>query len=51
MGVTHVAMESTGVYWKAPYYLRRQRDHAVDHNQRDRAQLFTELLDGIDDSG
>jgi transposase len=20
-GVTHVAMESTGVYWKAPYYL------------------------------
>jgi transposase len=21
LGVTHVAMESTGVYWKAPYYL------------------------------
>jgi transposase len=20
-GVTHVAMESTGVYWKAPYYM------------------------------
>jgi transposase len=21
LGVTHVAMESTGVYWKAPYYV------------------------------
>ncbi|MCA1675797.1 MAG: hypothetical protein LC799_27675 [Actinobacteria bacterium] len=21
LGVTHVAMESTGVYWKAPYYM------------------------------
>jgi transposase len=21
LGVTHVAMESTGVYWKAPYYI------------------------------
>ena len=28
---------------------RRQRDHAADHHQVDRAQLFTELLDGIDD--
>jgi transposase len=24
-GVTHVAMESTGVYWKAPYYLLEDR--------------------------
>jgi hypothetical protein len=27
--------------------LRRQRDHAVDHDQPYRAQLFTELLGGI----
>jgi hypothetical protein len=30
--------------------LRKQRDHAADNDQHDRAQLFTALLDGIDDS-
>jgi integrase len=28
--------------------LRRQRDHATDHGQTDRAQLYTELLERID---
>ncbi len=30
--------------------LRRQRDHATDHDDHDRAQIFTGLLDGIDDT-
>jgi hypothetical protein len=30
--------------------LLRQRDHAVDHHQAQRAELFDKLLDGIDDS-
>lgn len=30
--------------------LRRQRDHAAEHGQPDRARLFTELLDSIDDA-
>jgi hypothetical protein len=30
--------------------LRRQRDHATDNDQHDRAQLFTQLLDTIDDN-
>ena len=29
--------------------LRRPRDDAIDHAQPDRAQLFTQLLDGIDE--
>jgi hypothetical protein len=31
--------------------LRRQRDHATEHGQADRAGLFTHLLDGIDEAG
>jgi site-specific recombinase XerD len=46
--------ERCGFFDTGPQFvtiLRRQRDHAVDHDQPDRAQLFTELLGGIDDSG
>lgn len=45
--------ERCGFYETGPQFvtiLRRQRDHAADHHQVDRAQLFTELLDGIDDT-
>jgi hypothetical protein len=28
--------------------LRKQREHAADNDQVDRAQLFTSLLDAID---
>ncbi len=31
--------------------LIRQRDHAVDRDQHDRARLFTNLLDNLDTSG
>ena len=30
--------------------LVRQRDHATEHDQPDRAELFTKLLDGIDNT-
>jgi site-specific recombinase XerD len=30
--------------------LLRQRDHALEHDQTERAELFNKLLDGIDDS-
>jgi hypothetical protein len=30
--------------------LRKQRDHAAENDQHDRAQLFTQLLDTIDSS-
>jgi integrase len=46
--------EHCGFFDTGPQFvtiLRRQRDHAVDHDQPDRAQLFTELLGDIDDSG
>jgi site-specific recombinase XerD len=46
--------ERCGFFETGPQFvtiLRRQRDHATDHHQPDRAQLFTEILDGIDDSG
>jgi hypothetical protein len=45
--------ERCGFFETGPQFvtiLRRQRDHAADHDQTERAQLFTELLDGIDDS-
>jgi integrase len=45
--------ERCGFFETGPQFvtiLRRQRDHAVDHDQPNRAQLFTELLHGIDDS-
>jgi hypothetical protein len=31
--------------------LRRQRDHAVDHGQSDRAELFRSLLSDVEDGG
>ena len=31
--------------------LLRQRDHATDHDQPDRAELFTDLLDNLDTTG
>ncbi len=46
--------ERCGCFETGPQFvtiLRRQRDHAADHDQPDRAQLFTGLLDGVDDSG
>jgi hypothetical protein len=46
--------ERCGFFETGPQFvtiLRRQRDHAADHDQTERAQLFTELLGGIDDSG
>jgi integrase len=44
--------ERCGFFETGPQFipiLRKQRDHASDNDQRDRALLFTELLDGIDD--
>jgi hypothetical protein len=31
--------------------LRRQRDHAADHGQSDRAELFQGLLSNVEDGG
>jgi hypothetical protein len=31
-----------------PYLLARQRDHAQDHGQHERANLFKNLIDRID---
>jgi site-specific recombinase XerD len=45
--------ERCGFFETGPQFvpiLRKQRDHAADNDQHDRAQLFTALLDGIDDS-
>jgi len=46
--------ERCGFFETGPQFatiLRRQRDHAAVNDQRDRAHLFTELLDDIDDTG
>jgi hypothetical protein len=43
--------ERCGFFDTGPQFipiLRRQRDHATEHNQHDRAQLFTGLIDSID---
>ena len=43
--------ERCGFFDTGPQFiplLRRQRDHATDRDQHDRAQIFTSLLDGID---
>jgi integrase len=45
--------ERCGFFETGPQFvpiLRKQRDHAADNDQHDRARLFTALLDGIDDS-
>jgi len=45
--------ERGGFYETGPQFvtiLTSQRDHATNNNQTDRAQIFTGLLDGIDDS-
>ena len=51
-GVTHVAMESTGVYWKAPYYLLEAEGftcwllnakHVKNVPGRPKTDLLTEL--------
>ena len=45
--------ERCGFYQTGPQFveiLRHQHDDAVDHRDHDRAQLFTQLLDGIDDN-
>jgi hypothetical protein len=45
--------ERCGFYETGPQFvtiLTRQRDHAADNDQTDRAQIFTDLLDGIDDT-
>ena len=44
--------ERCGFFGTGPQFvpvLRKQRDHAADHGQPDRAELFTELLDRLDD--
>ena len=46
--------ERCGFFATGPQFvtvLRRQRDHAAGNDQHDRAQLFTELLADIDDTG
>ncbi len=46
--------ERCGFFETGPQFvtiLRRQRDHAAGNDQHDRAQLFTELLHDIDDTG
>jgi integrase len=46
--------ERCGFFETGPQFvtiLRRQRDHATGNDQHDRAQLFTELLDDIDENG
>jgi site-specific recombinase XerD len=43
--------ERCGFFDTGPQFiplLRRQRDHATERDQHDRAQIFTSLLDGID---
>ena len=43
--------ERCGFFDTGPQFipiLRRQRDHAIERDQHDRAQIFTGLLDGID---
>jgi hypothetical protein len=45
--------ERCGFFETGPQFvpiLRKQRDHAADNDQHDRAQLFTALLDGIDEN-
>src|SRR5829696_3071855 len=45
--------ERCGFFETGPQFLtilRRQHDHAADHNQPDPAQLFTEILECIDDN-
>lgn len=46
--------ERCGFYDTGPQFveiLRRQHHDAIDHGDNDRAQVFTELLDGIDTGG
>jgi integrase len=46
--------ERCGFYETGPQFvtiLRRQHADAIDHGDGDRAQVFTEILDGIDDRG
>ena len=45
--------ERCGFFDTGPQFvtiLRRQRDDAIQHDEPDRAQLYAELLDGIDES-
>jgi integrase len=45
--------ERCGFYDTGPQFieiLRRQHNNAIDHGDHDRAQIFTGLLDGIDDT-
>ena len=45
--------ERCGFYDTGPQFvtiLTRQRDHAADNDQTDRAAMFTDLLEGIDDT-
>lgn len=45
--------ERCGFYETGPPFVTihtRQRDHAADNDQTDRAQIFTESLDGINDT-
>jgi integrase len=45
--------ERCGFFETGPQFvpiLRKQRDHAADNDQHNRAQLFTQLLDTIDDN-
>jgi site-specific recombinase XerC len=53
----HASIESTRIYlhladdWLASQYrptLQAQHDHAAEHDQPHRADLFTRLLDGLD---
>jgi hypothetical protein len=46
--------ERCGFFETGPQFatiLRRQRDEAIEHAEPRRAELFTTLLDGIDDTG
>ena len=43
--------ENCGFFETGPEFvpvLKRQRDHATDHDQHERARLFTNLLDNLD---
>ncbi len=45
--------ERCGFFDTGPQFipiLRRQRDHATERDQHDRARIFTGLLDGIDNA-
>ena len=45
--------ERCGFFETGPQFvaiIQRQRDHATDNDQHDRAQLFTHLLDDIDNT-